>query len=234
MAGSIVTARLDYRRLKEQVALLAIQSSRTLPDIVNQTALNAVGRAFNHTPRADRNRIQMQTAQLVKVNKINKRGKIVTETKLGHVTMVTTKKGNEAPLLALIINSRRGKKGLPGLYGAKMTQAIVRVLKFRLRSIGFEASGWIPGMKQLMARLRRPFIIANLKGVAVYKRPKGEATAARPGFRSIAQVVNNVREIAKVGTRALQRGIDEEAASIQKHLEKKMAPHAEEFNRRSR
>ncbi len=226
--------KLDYRVLNRQVNELAANSSRTFPEVVNQTALNVIGRAFNATPRAERHNIQRELAQTVKVNRINKKGKIKQVTVLGRLPTVLTSTGGRAPLAAMMINKRRGLLGKPGLYGAEMTQMIIRLVRFKERSIGFEASGWIPGMKEILRRLKRPFIIAKLKGVVVYKRPKGSARPATPGFRSVCQVLNSVRNIDKVGTRALQHGIDEEAKDVRRHLDEKMMFAQKRFNEQSK
>lgn len=226
MSDSLATMSVDMSGLRNQVKALAISSPRAMGDIVNQTSLNAIGRAFNETPKAERTRIGAQLGQFVKINRINKKGKIKVSTRL------VTVRGSSAPapLLALILNSRRGKASKLGLYGSAMTKAMGKALKSRLFSAGYEASGWIPGMRDLASKLAKPFYIARLKGVAAVGRPKGSATPAKDSWSPTAEIVNNVKNIDKIGKQALQKGVDAEALEIPRHIEEKMKPHEKAFN----
>lgn len=221
------TGRVDMSGLQAQHRKLLDNSKRPFAQVINQTGLNVIGRAFNDTPRADKNRMQAQLGQFVKSNRINKKGKIVTVTRL--VTVRGT--DSEAPRLALIINARRAKAGLPGLYGTAMKKAISKTLKLRIFSSGFEAIGWIPGIRLMADALPRPFMIARMKGVAAVGRPKGGAKPANESsWKPSAEVLNNVKNIDKIGTEPLQRAVNEEEKEIARHLEEKMKAQEKAFN----
>ena len=53
----------------------------------------------------------------------------------------------EMPLEAAIINARRGREGLPGLYGPKMRAEVRRLRSARVRSRRFIASGWLDAIR---------------------------------------------------------------------------------------
>src|SRR5436853_2213008 len=55
----------------------------------------------------------------------------------------------DAPLAALIVQSRRAAKGQKGLYGIEMATAINQLISSRLKSIAFLRSGWLPAIRLL-------------------------------------------------------------------------------------
>lgn len=231
MSENLLHSKLDYSVLETQVKRYLPTTKKSLSEVLNQRAANVIGRAFNATPRADPVRIKTSLGQIVKVNRINKKGKI----KQVKTFVGTKSKIPDAPLLALIINKRRGQKGLPGLYGPAMTKALIKTLGFRLRSIGFEASGWIPGLRIILAKVKGAFIIARLSTARVYKTNKGGATPANDSsWYPKAEVFNTVKEIDKVGSRALQRAIDDEAKDLAKHIDEKLQPETDKFNQDSK
>lgn len=229
----MLTARFDSHRLSADVRRLYVQSSRTLPQVLNQTALNVTGRAMNDTPRAYGPHIESSLGRLEKVSRLTKNGKIKTNTRVASLTLGQGKYAG-VPIAALIINSRRRKAGKKGLQGKDMANAILKMLKARMRSIGFEASAWIPAVQELMKGIRslgaKPFILAQMKGVAVYGRPKGDAKPATDGFTPRASITNNAKQIHKVGGRALDNAMTIESFEINKHIEEKIKKSAEEFN----
>src|SRR5438105_15248985 len=53
------------------------------------------------------------------------------------------------PFGAILINSRLGKKGEPGLSGPAMREALVRLIAARVRSVAFLKAGWLPAIRIL-------------------------------------------------------------------------------------
>lgn len=231
---TFATAKVNFSGLRAQTERLLKVSSRTLPQILNQTALNAIGRTVNETPKADRLRIKTALGQFIKVNRINKKGRLTQKTVLAPANFF-----KQGPRLALIINARRRRHGMPGLEGPEMDKAMAKALKGRLFSSGFEASAWFPGLRTLIEAIsaggKKPFIIARMRGIATVGRAKGEATpASRISFRPKVMVINMAKGIVKVGSAALQRGIDAEAAEIKRHIEEDLKPAADKFNEESK
>lgn len=91
----------------------------------------------------------------------------------------TSKKYPGAPLGAIIINSRRGRQGLKGLYGRAMDSALMSLIKSRWRSRRFIAAGWLPGIRKMDAyaenKGRAPRRDSSVKQ---FGRDKGGATPA--------------------------------------------------------
>ncbi len=201
-------------------------TEKTGPEIVNQRLMNVGGRAANKTPMADKVKIISELGEVGRKIRVTKKGKLVRGKR---VYAKSARK--DAPLAALIINSRRKKAGKPGLYGKQMTSAVKRMIGGKTRSVGFEKSGYFRGIRRLASTLQKPFIIANMKGISVRGQPKGEARPAPSrSLRPSAILINKVKGISKVGSQPLQDAINEEAREIVRHVEEKMAPGIKQFN----
>lgn len=229
-----MTGGINTSGLNDQIQRSLKRTSKTVPEIVNQRSLNVAGRAMNETPRADKERIVREVGEVGEVArrlKVTKSGRL----KRGGKIFAGSSSQTGVPLAALIINKRRASKGLKGLNGKEMERAIVKMVAGRKRSVGFEASAWIPAQRELSSRLKKPFRIGRTKGIAIYGRPKGEARPATSGFNASATIVNNAKEIQKVGTPALQKGIQAEEQDLKKHLlEKDMKEIFDAFNNESK
>lgn len=232
------TAKFDDKNLRREVKRLALSSSRSLPVVLNQTSLNAIGRATNNTPRADKLRMKTQLGQFVKVNRILKSGKNKNQIRASS-KLVAANFYHQGPRLALIINARRRKAGLKALEGPEMEKAMAKLLRVRLFSEGFERSGWFAGMRKLIDAIKslggHPFIIAQMRGIATVGQAKGDAkTAGRLSFYPKVEINNHAKGIVKVGSAALQRGMDQEAHEINRHIEEGIKKERDKFNEESR
>ena len=188
--------------------------------------MNVGGRAVNKTPKADKVQIISELGEVGRKIRITKKGKLVRGKR---VYAKSTRE--DAPLAALIINSRRRKAGKPGLYGKQMTSAVKRMVGGKTRSVGFERSGYIPGIKRLARTLQKPFIIGQIKGISVKGQPKGQAIPSPPrSLRPSAILENKAKGITKVGAQALQDALSEEAREIVRHVEEQMKPGIQKFN----
>lgn len=122
----------------------------------------------------------------------------------------------DAPLAAIIINSRRGKAGLPGLYGGGtrqnkmvrlksgldvlkmgkgggMLQAVKALVDARTRSRRFIASGWLDGIKRLESLAEKPSNAPPKdSSVKRYGRAKGGATPAGANSSNIRTLFWNM------------------------------------------
>lgn len=222
----IPTSKLDTSGLDRAISRLIPFTEKTGPEIVNQRLLNVAGRAANKTPMADKTQIISELGEVGRKIRVTKKGKLVRGNR---VYAQSTRK--DAPLAALIINSRRKKSGKPGLYGKQMASAIKRMVGGRTRSAGFERSGYIPGIKRLASTLKKPFIIGQIKGISVRGQPKGKAIPApAKSLRPSAILENKVKAITKVGGQAMQDALNEEGREIVRHVEEQMAPGIRQFN----
>lgn len=219
-------AHTDIRSLEMAMREYSQYTEKTLPEIVNQRLLNVAGRAVNATPIADKVAITIQLGEIARGLGRTKKGKI----KRGKRIFASSTKVS-APLAALIINARRRKSGQRGLYGSEMTRAIRRMTGGRYRSIGFERSGYIPGIRDLARTLKKPFIIGQIKGISVKGQPKGEAhPAPRNSFNPKAILINRAKGITKVGVKALEKAIGDEGRELARHIDDDLKPGIQKFN----
>ena len=151
-----------------------------------------------------------------------------------------------APLAAIIINSRRGKKQEKGLSGRAMAKAIQTMKNARFKSINFLRAGWIPAVKILEQALKRGDISFSKRyapkmdtGVKKKGVDKGSAIWAKyDRERTFGEIENFVQggktpsdRVHTIIMRGLQKSITAEIASMRTYIEKKMNPAADKFNR---
>lgn len=214
---------------------MEVNTKRTFPEILN-SKLWFIARASTwFTEKADKMRIQSTLGQFVPVNRINKKGRMV---RAREVTLV--KGRNDAPLAALIINKRRRDNGQRALQGPAMEKAIRKMLRARFGSVSFVKSGFLPTIRALASLVDRrgaPQMDTQTRQIG---RAKGETTPARPGLNSQAKMVNlafgnrgdaaSKSRALRVGERGLRRGFDNETASMDTYIERKMKAETDRFN----
>lgn len=206
---------------------------RTLQSVINTKAYFVARKAIWFTQKADIYRMRAQLGQFVRVNYISRHGKQGSRKIL---TLVNSSRAT-APLAALIINARRGKAGLPGLYGSKMARAIRELLASRMKAVAFIKSGWLPAVRILAPHAEHkgsPRVDASARQRG---RPKGTAKPAQSTWRPTAEIVNLVTAkrdtkmaLVKYGSPGLQRAFTDEAASMRDYIERRMRPDASRFN----
>ncbi len=224
--ASGVTFKIDRREFDKTLRKYRELSKRTPEQIVNTKAFYICRRAVLETPKAAKEHVQSDLGKFVEVFRgVSKTGKTISRRKL---VLVHGDKG--APLAALILNSRRGKKDEPGLYGAAMKRAIRGMLSARMASIAFIKSGWLPAIKALLP-------LADKRGAPPAERgpkqigptAKGEAIPAKgQRWNAKAIIVNmaNARHdahgtLVKLGRPALQKAFNAEERSMRKYIEDK-------------
>lgn len=220
-------ATFDISSLQRAIDRLAPLTKKTLPEIVNQRLLNIAGRALNATRKASKLEIQARLGEIGRELKRSKAGKIRRGKRLYASIDV---RGQSVPLAALLINSARGAKGEKGLTGKEMAAAIKKKVAARQRSVGFNAIGYVPGIRSLARSVTKPFLIGNFRGLAVRGQAKGEATPATESFVPVAELINKVDSILKVDKGALQQAINEEAREIERHIAEDISPLVKAFN----
>lgn len=213
---------MDTREFDSTMKRYREFSSRTPEKIVNTKAFYIARRAVIETPKADKKDIAADLGRFIKSGK-----------KQGRLRLAKGRFHN-APLAALIVNARRGAKGLPGLFGTAMTEAIKVIIGARMRSIAFLKSGWIQSIKAFEPfadKIGAPRTDSSAKQVGQAKglgRPAiGQGWNAKAVLANLAgENRNNKVALSKYGAPALQRAFDAEALSMRQYIEKKMAEDA--------
>jgi hypothetical protein len=223
MADEIL--ELNVAKLSEAVALYLQVTSRTVQQVVNTKAYYIARKAIWFTEKADSYKMKLSLGGLVPVRYIAKSGKVQRRSKLQLVS------GSEhsAPLAALIINKRQGRRGEKGLYGRDMARAVRSMLSARARSIGFIKSGWLPSVNNLAPLADRrgaPEIDRTAKQVG---RAKGDCRPAAAGFDVTAEIVNlaSARRdlngaLLRVGGEGLRIAVADETADTADYIHRKL------------
>ena len=212
---------MDFREFNRSFKDLYERQQRALPDYTNKKAYYVTRRWLYETPIVARETI---TNELGKVTRSGRHGKNIK-------LQLTHAETSDAPLAALIVNKQRGKRGLPGLFGKRMIDAIAALIGTRQKSRGYLRSGLLPALRKLAASFggHAP---QSMAGARQYGRDKGDAIPARPGWTVKATIVNAADSkdgraaLFKHGIPALQRAIDLEAASMREEVLRRIGEEA--------
>jgi hypothetical protein len=223
--------KLDYREFNSTLEKYRdFHRKRSVPQIVNKKALYIARGAIRETQRPDKATIQKSLGQRIFD---------LVRTKSGR-SRRTLKAGNlSAPLAALIVNYRRGQKNEKGLYGGEMKKAINSLVTHAIRARAFLASGWIPAVKKLSPLVRgKGDMPPDDSDARKIKNPSGRAVpATNNSTYSVAQIINDnlskftttsKSEVFDKAARGLQKAIDRERISMERHIEEEMRNAAHE------
>jgi len=157
--------------------------------------------------------------------------------KLGRMSRAT------GAILGRIVNKRRGKDGLKGLYGKEMSKVVEIIYAARRRSVAFLKSGWLPAIRKLELAVPSKYrrgAARNDRSAKQVGKPKGSATVAREGWRVVAKIENAAlakhdkkEALSLFGGPALQRAFDYETQSMKEYIAKKLAASAKSLGIRT-
>lgn len=206
--------------------------SKSVPRVVvNRKAFYIARRACLETPKAKGSKIHRDLEKKI-VTQSNIVGQKVRFLKSGRM-----KRGAliyehvMAPLIALIVNARKGRSGEKGLYGMDMARASDALEAARMKSIAFLKSGWLPAIRKLAS------LVGSTRGAPRQDRSaeqvgqsKGDASPARDAaFKVKATITNaagsnrkNNDALMRFGGPALQRAFDAETASTMEETAKRL------------
>jgi len=202
------------RALKQYIAT----TSKTLPEAINHKAGQVAFRAYNLTPKADRNKIAAELGATYEAV-IGKRGKALKRKKLAVAT------DGRARSLLVAQMKRRGLLG-----SAKDVSAMVsRFVSKRLSSVSFFRAGWIPAIRAMA----KGAMFERRKG-----RPTGRAMKAKDGLSPVAEIENNATPPERKQTpavsafmqKALGQAFRQETADMEAYLARKAQAAANTVN----
>lgn len=218
-----VTFRINTREFDEALRQYMEHTQRALPDVLNKKALYIARGALRLTPVTPASAIKSSLGQMVR----KKSGVQIKTVRAGDVYSHLNGRESEAPLAALILNARMGRRGPGlGLYGQEMATAIQELIAARNRSRAFLKSGWIPAIRALQPLVKDSYGFEGANGRAVQTgRPRGSAIPARPGFRCTAIIENAAsgqhethEALVTYGQPALQQAFENESASMMREV----------------
>jgi hypothetical protein len=207
-------------------------SRRSMQEILNNKAYYTAVGAVNLTHKADKEHIARDLGKPITIQYTTKRGKVRRKRTVSFTNANRTAKG--APLVALIINARRGRKGKPGLQGAAMTKAIRALLGGRSRSVNFLRASWLPAVKQLSSLVKksgpRPDNSVQQRG-----KPKGGCQPATITGNTVkasiwSSITKNAPVVRQVLEHGLSKALRQEAASMMDYVRRKLAEDTRKFS----
>ena len=215
-------------------------SRRTCAAVINGHALRIAFTAQKETPKADKEKIALDLQNYI--YDTNRKGKRKLRVSARRKFMGLA----AAPVVALMINKKRGEQGKPGLYGAEMANAIRKYISSRQRSAAFLKSGWSPAIKRLLQivpyGMRGPNVRPD-NSVKQYGAAKGEVRPAVEDERPTCVIENLVgitgpnsskhnAALMEYGRPALEKAFEKETANMMEHLKQKLGEESfAEFNR---
>lgn len=244
--------KIDTREFKAALRERAQNMSRTLPDELNQRLINIVGRAYDMikpmpgSEEGNRARIKLYMNE-----QLSQRVKLATSGKRKGKFIKRGKRMNQLARANLIIQARRRKLGIKGLYGAAMREAegkfkqaaqigvgslklpllkIIRVLNpiVRFKS-AFTRTGTVRLKSGFVARIPT----WPLSGYGASVQPAEEGWNPKVTWRMYwGNVPGTPRKIRKMIEPYLQRAVDAEAAEMRRHTAAKLQKDWDKVNAR--
>jgi hypothetical protein len=201
MAASIT---IDDREFQAALKAYMKVSRRSLAEIVNKRAVNIAFKSIKHTPAAGKRDINSELRSKSK----------------------RAPKQSLARLRVIVINRKRDKE-IPK--GKDLTAAANEVIKNRKKSIGYIKAGWLSAVQALQphAKLRKRPPRLNDDGDAT---KLGYGKPARSGLNPTAIIANQVAGAVEVGSKAIQRAMQEDALDMRTFTAKRMQQDAKKFN----
>lgn len=172
-----VTVKTNFPEFQKFLREHLAKTSRSLPVALNSRMLHIVAKASKNTPKTERSTIEQELGVVGYALKFTKKGKYsrAQSSKRRADAAVT----NGTSIIHLIINSRLGRVGKKGLYGAAMREAVTKFLLKRFRSVGTLKAGWTGAMRQLGQALGLTF---RNEGASASVKGKSTVSVAKPGF----------------------------------------------------
>jgi hypothetical protein len=226
------TFKLNTREFDATLKRYMALSKRTPKEVTDTKGFFIARAASRLTDRANYQKMANELGQELKVysgKRASRQGRLTMKGGKTFNTAATA----PAPLLALIINARRGRKGQPGLYGATMKEAFRRVFGARARSIAFIAASWLPAIRTLAPLSSFRGAPRQGTGLRQVGQAKGFAIPSRGGWKAKTVIANTADPkhdtndaLLKWGLPGLQKAFDHEARSMKAYIEKKLAENA--------
>lgn len=230
------TIDIDLKAWQKAARDLFETSSRSAVDFTNGQALRVAVEALKNTEHADAAKIQRElgvVARSISVKKI-KRGKNSGKTRIVRGGYVMA---GEDTLAHRILYARKKLTGGFGVKGQNIDEAVRNLIRSRIASAHFIRSGWLPGIRKLMAVVRKkPERVSLSRGGARQRgRDKGTARPARFGLTSkiVAEIQNDALNARvkppstkgnpeKTGQQGLSKALKESARDMIETLAKRL------------
>jgi len=204
-----------------------LHTRRGLAEVVNQKAYSVALAASKITKKAEVTDVVSAIGVVAREVALTKPG--AKRRTRGGRAIYAMASHHSAPLAAVILNARRGRRGRPGLYGADMRRAIHRMVGARKAATGFVRAGWLVAVARLARAIGRVPRRDALRWMS-RTRAGGANPARTAGFRVQAllwhQLVARRRTVSDVpgrlATEGLRIAMAQEVVRMHERIEAKM------------
>jgi hypothetical protein len=231
--GSTVTASIDMDLCRKGINEKMEVTRRTLPEILEQTGANIVSRTVEGLPPFNVDVKRMQVSRYLK-EPLATRVKLATSGKRKGHFIKKGARNKQLQRVHLIVQMRRRKAGLRGLYGKEMMRGAGKFKQRSSVSVGYSKSMYMPiadalnDLVRFKIPSRRLFSkIARWDGSA----GRGQVTLPTPSDRpqlilQIASAQHNTQSDSKlltIETKALQLAVDLEGREASRWAAERLA-----------
>jgi len=232
--------QIDTRQFKEAIRFVHQNTRKDLAEILNQRAFNVAARAIDDmkpapgSEQGTRGRIKaymdtpLGAPKLRVIQSGKRRGQL-------------TRKGRKQDRLTrknLIVQARRAKAGLTGLYGMAMRMEAGELSRRAQVGVGFLKSPFLPIIKGLHALVKYKRVRTAWGRISVWPGSKGygKITPAKAGFNVFVemlmrwQVPGAPTKVQRMVLPHLQAAFDAEAREMVRHTTEKLQQTANKVN----
>lgn len=228
MASPVIVRIKNEPEFQATLKQYAKINRRTFKEITDSKALFIARGALWNTKKASKEGVKRELLELAYTLKTSASGRTRKYLKQSA--------SRNAPVAALLINWKRGRRGEPGLYGDAMKKAVKNFLASRLRSIAFLKSGWIPAIRILNPLVKSKSGAKPIdRTVKQYGKDKGTALPAREGSKPKTIIENSASAkddkkdaLFLYGEPALKRAFADETQSMLTYMADKLKGAARE------
>ncbi len=226
-----MTGHIDYDRgaLVQQLAEYTATTTRSLDEILTQRVLNIAGRAFDLISPASLPAERREVKEYLTEPLSTKIKFVRSGPRAGKATS-RGRKGDQLRRVNLILQARRARQGLKGLYGAEMRAKSGKAQAKAQISVGFLKSLFIPIIMHLNGKARFKFPFAKTKEVARWPnsagsfaiRKSGAGDLLSQGFEVGAKLFLNSQRPERIVSRAINEAAVQETEEIRMHIARKL------------
>ena len=233
---------IDTREFSKALRDYAETTRKTAAQIVNQRAYNVAGRAIDMLKPSPGE--EQSTRARIKSYLQQRRGSdrfLITKT--GKKSKKRVRKSLQLILANLIVQKRRAKAGLKGLYGREMVDAEGKFTRVAQAGVGFLKSPFAAVIRAL-TKYQPPGLRMKIRtrwgDISIWPGSRGSAKVipALPGTRPIVtmsmfwNVPGQPTKVERLTRYALQRGFDLEEAELVRHMTEVLQKEADKINAR--
>ena len=230
----MATIKIDTSGFRAALNRYRNTTRKSLPEILNQRALNVAGRAFDGIPPRSGSGVDAQRARIKKYMGAKLSPKRKLQRRRGGATRGPKPWASRLERRHLIAQARRARRGRPGLYGKAMKGAAGRLSGHAQTSAGFLKSIFLPVLRGLQPYSSYKFPFAKTQNISRWPKSAGYGSArpAREGFhpRALLNVGTRTKGMAArpklIVEQAFIGALAGETAELTRHVERKLAAEA--------